>query len=322
MKRALLTCFAGIIILVFCSSWGFFAHYRIHRLAVFTLPKAMAGFYKSNIEFIAEHSVSADKKRYVDSAEAPHHFFDADHYGKQPFRDMPQHWVDAAAKYSSDTLNKYGTVPWAIASNYYWLVKAFKAHDTTGILITSANLGHYISDAHVPLHLTQNYDGQLTNQTGIHGLWESRLPELFSNNYNYNVGKARYIANPLAEAFKICRSSYKSVDTVLRMERILNKSYTEATKYAIEQRGTRNVKVYSIAYSRAYHKLMKGMVQRRMRSSVLSVGSFWFSAWVDAGQPDLNKLIKTPLTYQQKQNLNHEEALYRAGKVFVPAKTN
>jgi hypothetical protein len=322
MKRALITCFAGVIILVFCSSWGFFAHYRIHRLAVFTLPKAMTGFYKSNIEFITEHSISADKKRYVDSAEAPHHFFDADHYGKQPFRDMPQHWVDAAAKYSSDTLNKYGTVPWAIASNYYWLVKAFKAHDTTGILITSANLGHYISDAHVPLHLTQNYDGQLTNQTGIHGLWESRLPELFSNNYNYNVGKARYIANPLAEAFKICRSSYKSVDTVLRMERILNKSYTEATKYAIEQRGTRNVKVYSIAYSRAYHKLMKGMVQRRMRSSVLSVGSFWFSAWVDAGQPDLNKLIKTPLTYKQKQNLNHEEALYRAGKVFVPAKTN
>jgi hypothetical protein len=322
MKRALITCFAGVTILIICSSWGFFAHYRIHRLAVFTLPKAMTGFYKSNIEFITEHSVSADKKRYVDSAEAPHHFFDADHYGKQPFRDMPQHWVDAAAKYSSDTLNKYGTVPWAIASNYYWLVKAFKAHDTTGILITSANLGHYISDAHVPLHLTQNYDGQLTNQTGIHGLWESRLPELFSNNYNYNVGKARYIANPLAEAFKICRSSYKSVDTVLRMERILNKSYTEATKYAIEQRGTRNVKVYSIAYSRAYHKLMKGMVQRRMRSSVLSVGSFWFSAWVDAGQPDLNKLIKTPLTYKQKQNLNHEEALYRAGKVFVPAKTN
>jgi hypothetical protein len=322
MKRALLTCFAGVTILVFCSSWGFFAHYRIHRLAVFTLPMAMKGFYKSNIEFITEHSVSADKKRYVDSAEAPHHFFDADHYGKQPFRDMPQYWVDAAAKYSSDTLNKYGTVPWAIASNYYWLVKAFKAHDTTGILITSANLGHYISDAQVPLHLTQNYDGQLTNQTGIHGLWESRLPELFSNSYNYNVGKARYIVNPLAEAFRICRSSYKSVDTVLRMERILNKSYTEATKYATEQRGTRNVKVYSLPYSRAYHKLMKGMIQRRMRSSILSVGSFWFSAWVDAGQPDLNKLIKTPLTYKQKQNLNREEALYRAGKVFVPAKTN
>jgi hypothetical protein len=319
MKRGILTFFTGIIIITLCSSWGFFAHYRIHRLAVFTLPKAMAGFYRSNIEFITEHAISADKKRYVDSTEAPHHFFNADHYGKQPFRDMPQHWVNAAAKYSSDTLNKYGTVPWAITSNYYWLVRAFKAHDTTAILTLSANLGHYISDAHVPLHLTQNYDGQLTNQPGLHAFWESRLPELFSNSYNYNVGKARYIPNPLAEAFKICRSSFKSVDTVLRMERLLNKTFPAGKKYAMEQRGNRTIKVYSVEYSRAYHKMMKGMVQRRMRSSILSVGSFWFSAWVDAGQPDLNKLIKAPMTKDENRKINREEALYHAGKIFVPA---
>jgi hypothetical protein len=316
MKRLVTLVLSGIVVLTLCSSWGFFAHYRINRLAVFTLPKGMAGFYRANINFITEHAVSADKKRYVDSTEAPHHFFDADHYGKQPFRDMPQHWVDAAAKYSTDTLNKYGTVPWAITSNYYWLVKAFKAHDTTSILITSANLAHYLSDAHTPLHLTQNYDGQLTNQQGIHSLWESRLPELF-NNYNYNVGKAKYISNPLAEAFKISRNSFKCVDTVLRVERALNKTFTAANKYAIEQRGNRKVKVYSVAYSRAYHKLLRGMVQRQMRASILSVGSFWFSAWVDAGQPNLDKLIAKPLTKTEKQQVDKEEALYKAGKVLV-----
>lgn len=276
----------------------------------------MANFYRANIEFITEHAVSADKKRYVDSSEAPHHFFDADHYGKQPFKVMPQHWIDAAAKYSSDTLNKYGTVPWAITSNYYWLVKAFKAHDTTAILITSANLAHYISDAHTPLHLTRNYDGQLTGQEGIHGLWESRLPELFANGYHYNVGNARYISNPLAEAFKICISSYKKVDTVLRVERMLNKTFPPLQKYAMEQRGNRKVKVYSVAYSRAYHKLLRGMVQRQMRASILSVGSFWFSAWVDAGQPDLNKLISKPLTKEERQKIDREEALFKSGKVL------
>ncbi|GGH20372.1 hypothetical protein GCM10007352_32330 [Mucilaginibacter phyllosphaerae] len=277
----------------------------------------MAGFYKANINFITEHAISADKKRYVDSTEAPHHFFDADHYGKQPFRDMPQRWIDAAAKYSSDTLKKYGTVPWAIQSNYYWLVKAFKARDTTGILISSSNLAHYLSDAHTPLHLTQNYDGQLTNQQGIHSLWESRLPELFSNSYHYNVGTARYINNPLAEAFKICSSSFKRVDTVLRTERALNRSFPTMQKYAMEQRGNRKVKVYSVAYSRAYHKLLRGMVQRQMRASILSVGSYWFSAWVDAGQPDLDRLIKTPLNDAEKQKIAKEEALYRAGKVHT-----
>lgn len=276
----------------------------------------MANFYRTNIEFITEHAVSADKKRYVDSSEAPHHFFDADRYGKQPFKTMPQHWIDAAAKYTSDTLNKYGTVPWAITSNYYWLVKAFKAHDTTGILITSANLAHYISDAHTPLHLTQNYDGQLTNQQGIHGLWESRLPELFANGYHYNVGKARYISNPLNEAFKICISSYKKVDTVLRVERMLNKTFPPLQKYTIEHRGNRKVKVYSVAYSRAYHKLLRGMVQRQMRASILSVGSFWFSAWVDAGQPDLNKLIQKPLSKDERQKIDREEALFKLGKIL------
>ncbi|TWR29421.1 S1/P1 Nuclease [Mucilaginibacter pallidiroseus] len=317
MKRLALTFVALFVIVTSGLSWGFFAHYRIHRLAVFTLPKGMAGFYRANIQFITEHAVSADKKRYVDSTEAPHHFFDADRYGKQPFKAMPKHWIDAAAKYSSDTLNKYGTVPWAITSHYYWLVKAFKAHDTTSILITSANLGHYISDAYTPLHLTQNYDGQLTGQTGIHGLWESRLPELFANGYNYDIGKARYISNPLAEAFRICRSSYASVDSVLRLERQLDKSFPPLKKYTIEKRGNRKVKVYSVAYSRAYHKLLNGMVQRRMRSSILSVGSFWFSAWVDAGQPSLDKLIATPLTKAQLAKLNYEEQLYRSGRVYI-----
>jgi hypothetical protein len=317
MKRSLLLSVAAITIIISCTSWGFFAHYRIHRLAVFTLPKGMAGFYRANINFITEHAVSADKKRYVDSLEAPHHFFDADHYGKQPFKAMPQHWIDAAAKYSSDTLNKYGTVPWIINANYYWLVKAFKRHDTTAILTISANLGHYISDAHTPLHLTENYDGQLTGQPGVHSLWESRLPELFGNNYNYYVGRARYISNPLAEAFSICRSSFKSVDSVLRFERILNKRFTDSTKYAMEQRGTRMIRVYSLAYSKAYHKMLAGMVQRKMRQSILSVGSFWFSAWVDAGQPDLNKLIEKPLTLEEARKIKEEETLYRAGKVLI-----
>jgi hypothetical protein len=314
MKRRIILSISCICLLLLCSSWGFFAHYRINRLAVFTLPKAMAGFYKNNIEFITQHAVSADKRRYVDSLEAPRHFFDADHYGKKPFAAMPQKWADAAAKYSADTLDKYGTVPWTIQYQYYKLVRAFKAHDTTAILTTSANLGHYIADAHVPLHLTENYNGQLTGQTGIHALWESRIPELFGNRYNYFVGKARYIENPLAEAFKICRVSFKSVDTVLRFERMLSKTFPADKKYGLVLHGKKETNDYSVAYSRAYQKMLKGMVERKIRASILSVGSFWYSAWVDAGQPDLDKLIKQPMNPDQRKNLQREEALYKTGK--------
>jgi len=284
----------GLSLIFICSSWGFFAHYRINRLAVFTLPKGMAGFYKRNIAFITAHAVSADKRRYVDSTEARRHFLNADHYGKNPFARIPHNWYDAAAKYTADTLDKYGTLPWTIQYNYYRLVKAFKQHDTAAILTTSANLGHYIADAHVPLHLTQNYNGQLTSQTGIHALWESRIPELFSSSFNKYPGKARYIDNPLTEAFRICQRSFKCVDTVLQAERTLNKTFPADRKYAMVSHGKKEIKDYSPDYAAAYNKMLKGMVARRMRSAILAVGSYWYSAWVDAGQPDLNKLIKMP----------------------------
>ena len=66
---------------------------------------------------------------------------------------------------------------------------AFIEKDSDKILKYSADLGHYIADAYVPLHTTENYNGQLTGQKGIHAFWESRLPELFSEDYNYLVDK-------------------------------------------------------------------------------------------------------------------------------------
>ena len=45
------------------------------------------------------------------------------------------------------------------------------------VLRTAADLGHYLADAHVPLHTTGNYNGQRTNQTGIHALWETHNVE-------------------------------------------------------------------------------------------------------------------------------------------------
>jgi hypothetical protein len=309
--------FIASIILLTCSSWGFFAHRRINHIAVFTLPKAMAGFYLAHIDFITEHAVDPDKKRYVDSLEGPRHFLDADHYGKRPFMKLPVKWKEAAKKYTADTLDKYGTVPWEIQYEYYRLVKAFKAHDTTDILKTSANLGHYIADAHVPLHLTLNYDGQLTHQNGIHALWETRLPELFGDRYNYYVGKARYIENPLNEAFKTCRASFACVDSVLRLERVLNKNFAASRKYEVVKHGNKKVKDYSAAYAKAYNAALKGMVERRMRASILSVGSFWYSAWVDAGQPDLDRLIGKRLSSAEKKRIQHEATLYNAGKVLA-----
>jgi len=277
----------------------------------------MSSFYEANITYITEHAISADRRRYVDSAEIPRHFFDADHYGKDPFHTVPQKWTDAVEKYTADTLHKYGTLPWTIQYNYYQLVDAFKNHDTSAILHYSAYLGHYVADACVPLHTTQNHDGQLSKQEGIHALWESRLPEQFGNQYNYYAGRARYLENPLWQAFILCRSSFKSADSVLRIQRQLDKTFPPDKKYETFLRGKRKIKDFSAAYCRAYHTALNGMVQRRMRVAILNAGNYWYSAWVDAGQPNLQTLIDTLPSRAQQQKTAHEAALYKLGKMVA-----
>lgn len=167
-----------------------------------------------------------------------------------------------------------------------------------------------------------NYDGQLTNQKGIHALWESRLPEQFADQYHLYIGKARYIENPLSEAFILCRSSYKSVDSVIRFEQALSKTFPADKKYSQQQRGTRKVTDYSPEYCAAYNKLMHGMVERRMRTAILAVGSYWYSAWVDAGQPDLNKLIAVKMTEEEKLKLSREETAFKATIISTNLKKN
>ncbi|WP_448702924.1 zinc dependent phospholipase C family protein [Mucilaginibacter sp. AW1-3] len=277
----------------------------------------MSNFYRTNIDFITEHAVDPDKKRYVDSTEGPKHFLDADHYGKKPFEKIPERWAEAERQYSADSLNKYGTVPWTIQHYYYKLVDAFKRRDTMDILRTSANLGHYIADANVPLHMTENYNGQLTHQDGIHALWETRVVELFSDGYHYRAAPALYIPSPLKEAWKMCRRTFKCVDSVLVFERQLNATFTDDKKYGQFKRGNRKVKDYTIEYAAAYQKLLHGMVERQMRLSISEIGNYWFTAWVDAGQPNLDKLIAIPLTPEQKQKLIQEEASYKAGKALA-----
>jgi hypothetical protein len=277
--------------------WGFFGHKRINRIAVFTLPPEMFGFYKEHIEFVTEHAVDPDKRRYAVEGEAQCHYIDLDHYyqaGENPFEIMPRKWKDAVAKFSEDTLQTYGIVPWHISVMKFKLQKAFEAKNVDLILKYSADIGHYIADAHVPLHTTENYNGQLSGQKGIHGLWESRLVEINAENYDYFVGKAEYVKSVLDFAWEAIEDSHLALDSVLRMEKELTKTFPSDRKYAYEQRGNTTVQVYSKEFCTNYHERMNGMVERRLRAAVLAVGSIWYTAWVDAGQPDLRSLQNSP----------------------------
>ena len=131
----------------------------------------------------------------------------------------------------------------------------------------------------------------MTNQDGIHSFWESRLPELFADNYDYILPKVTYIDDILEFSWSIIENSHNAKDSVLLFEAELNERFSSDEKYSFEEKGSGSSKVYSLAYSTAYHKMLDGMVERQMRFSIVSIGSVWYSAWIDAGQPNMDDWI-------------------------------
>ncbi len=295
----------------YAFAWGFWAHKRINRLAVFTLPPEMIVFYKENIEYITEHAVDPDKRRYAVEGEAPRHFIDLDHYCNYPCDNFPKEWRQAKEQYTEDTLQAYGIVPWTIEWKMRSLTEAFEQRDKAKILKYSADLGHYIGDSHVPLHTTENYNGQLTNQYGIHGFWESRLPELFNNDYDYFVGKASYIEKPNDFIWENVLHAHSNLEKVLAYEKQIDSIIPSDQKYSFEPRGETLVKTYSETYSKAYHDKLNGMVEEQMRLSILHIGDLWFTCWVNAGMPNLENTNEN----SDWQDTEAKQLIENAGKI-------
>ena len=311
MKKLLFLAFLCTVgIKSFC--WGFYGHQRINYFAVFLLPPEMMVLYKPNIQFLTDHAVDPDKRRYAVAAEAPKHFIDLDNYGTYPYADLPRKWNEATMKFTEDTIQANGIVPWWIQTMEQRLTNAFKEKNTAKILKLSAEIGHYIADSHVPLHASSNHDGQLTNQKGIHGFWESRVPELLAEKeFDFMIGKASYIVNVPDYVWNRVLESGAASDTVLKFEAALSQQFPADKKFAFEERNGKLIRQYSSAFTIAYNNLLFGMVERRMRLSIASVASFWYTAWVNAGQPDLKGLSNTAFTTEDLKEFEELNTAWR-----------
>jgi hypothetical protein len=308
------------ILLVFqipVLGWGFFGHRLINHHAVFLLPPEMLVLYKAHIDFLEEHSVDPDKRRYAVAVEGPRHYIDIDHYGHYPYDSLPRLWKEAVTKYGEDSLMKYGIGPWWIQIMLQRLTKAFTDKDQARILKLSAEIGHYIADSHVPLHACSNHNGQYTDQRGIHGFWESRVPELLAEKqFDFFIGKATYINNPLQFTWKRVMESGAAADSVLSFERILNGRYAPDKKYGFEERAGVMVRQYSFAYTVDYNNSLNNMIERRMRQSMFAVASFWYTAWVNAGQPDLKQLANRDMSEDELKEFELLNKRWRENQIL------
>lgn len=368
--------------------WGFFAHKRINRLAVLTLPPQMMVFFKPNIDYLTDHAVDPDMRRYASKHEAPRHYIDLDNYGEPPFDELPRQWVDALmahtdiwmVKTSGDTvllwgdkkplqevwqrdyknwfysqlmprfyqddetldvdslktflglmgraerpqtafyrehLSQHGTLPWNLQRMQRLLTEAFRMRDSRRILKLAADMGHYIGDAHVPLHTTSNYNGQKTEQHGIHGFWESRIPELFADeSYDYFVGKAAYIERTEDWFWQTVFDSNKLVDSVLTFEKRLRRTFPLDRQMCPDMRSGVMSVMPCRDFAAAYQDAMNGMVERRLRAAIHAVSSAWYTAWIDAGEPDLSKMGAPVISEEERKEAERLRKNFEQGKIL------
>lgn len=280
---------AGSMVLL--GSWGFLVHRTVHQLAVYALPKKMRSFFYQNLEYLVNQAPRPDTRRNQDSTEATKHFIDMEAYGPDAVNAMPMEWEKAVLLYTKDSLLKYGYVPYHILYMKDKLTRAFRSGNKDSILFYATDMGHYIGDANVPLHTTINYDGQLTNQRGLHSLWESTIPELEITGYNlYTAHTAKYLKRPDMAIWTAVRRAAALVPAVLEKEKEVTKNFSDAQKYRVRTSRGREYKTYTTEFARAYAAALKPMVNDQLIHSANLIADFWFTSWVDAGRPDLSAL--------------------------------
>ncbi|MDD3877833.1 MAG: zinc dependent phospholipase C family protein [Bacteroidales bacterium] len=293
-------------------SWGFFAHRKINRMAVFTLPPSMIGLFKRHIEYITEHSIDPDKRAHAVEGEAPKHYMDIEAY-EDNIMNIPVYWQQAVDKYTEDTLNTHGLLPYNIYVMYFRLRKAFEEESLDRILFNAANIGHYIADANTPLHNTKFYNGRIPVERGIHAFWETRLPLLYAEEFDFFVGRVSYIEEPQQFVWQLVRESNAAVDTIYMVLDQLKEIFSEDKMYTFEMAGQTMARQYSEEYSAIFNERLNNMVERQMMKSIDAVGSFWYTAWVDAGQPDLQRLFDKEISEQLKEEDRELDRLFRSG---------
>lgn len=317
----------ALILVYTCSThkvlaWGVWGHNRINKGAVMSLPPEMGMFFYNHVDFITEESTIPDIRKHTleDKAEGPRHYIDLERYKYRSGEHMPRTTSEAIAKYCKDTVDRYGILPWYIQELTVKLTKAFADKNKTEILFLAADLCHYISDAHMPLHTSINHNGQLTGQEGIHAFWEAQLPELFGKLYKLNTGEAHYIPDIEKATWKIIDSSHNKVEVLLGVEYKMKKDNPIDRQYVIGADGKPSKNkygqpVHTYEYAHVYHELLNGMVEKQMKSAIKLTADFWYTAWVNAGKPNLNELDPEYVTARNKEFYDEDLTYWKKGKV-------
>ncbi|PYR68570.1 MAG: hypothetical protein DMF88_08970 [Acidobacteria bacterium] len=262
-------------------AWGFAAHKFIMDRAIALLPAEIRPLFEAHRAEVVERAIDPDTWIVAGwLEEQPHHFVDMDStgFGEYPFTELPRDYTAAVAKFGEAKMRDAGTVPWTTEERYGALRRAFAAYPNRGgfgasahqdVILQAAWLAHYVSDAHVPLHGVANYDGQLSQQWGIHARWESAMFERYMSRLTIAPKAIAPIKDPRAFIFDALLRDYQLAQTVLKSDRdaIGNKD------------------AFDDAYYDAFFAANKSIMEQRLNDAIAAVAAMITGAWEAAGKP-------------------------------------
>ncbi len=254
-------------------AWGDKGHRIINGMLLKTLPAGAGAWYAGKEDYLREHASDPDHWHSRDRKEGPRHFLDCEIYGGAG--KVPLDSAVAIQQVGSDAFFKNGQLPWVIQDRWKDLVEAFQIGDRDKVAFATAILGHYVADAHVPLHSTRNHDGGETGQKGVHSRWESGLVERYVVEANLNVRPAKLDPEVMAAPWKWLRDSYGLAPNVLASDKTADRTSPG------DRRGARR----DSAYWLIFWAEQKDTVKRQLEQSADDLGDLVYTAWVRAGKP-------------------------------------
>jgi hypothetical protein len=260
----------------FVFGWGDQGHKLINNKAVALLPTEMQAFTKWQ-DYITLHSVDPDNRKRDDKTEAPKHFIDIDFYKEFLNGKMVEDKKELTAVYGDSMVTRQGLLPWATLDTYNKLIQAFKDKNKDKVLLYTSDLGHYVGDGHQPMHTILNYNGQLTNQKGLHARYEIKMVDKYIKDIEASITKAnvKKVDAPFQFIFDYIADA-NSVQSVL-----LDADIT-ATKMA----GSTD----NDEYLRLMWFKTKYVTEIQFQTAVSDCASLIYTAWLEAGKPDLNQI--------------------------------
>lgn len=275
------------------SAWGFDAHRFIAERAIALLPAQLKPFYETHRLTIVEHAIDPDLWRSAGfEEEPPRHFVDLDGLAAYPFTDIPRDYQAAVAKFGRENVIKNGTLPWRVAEMHDLLAKAFTQagagtvpYAVDNIKFFSSVLAHYVGDAHVPFHAVLNYDGQLTNQHGIHSRFETELFQRYRNRLRLMPPRVAPVQHPIDFIFDQLTNGFTKVDGLL------------AADLAALGSGS----AYDDRYFDRFFAKAQPVLDQQLSRAVAGVAAVWVGAWEAAGRPTVPLVPKRVVRTKRAQ---------------------